>query len=206
MARKKIYENRVSDIPHRLKLFESTQSYVAQQQKLTGRKQVEIIRELCHFAHQEELSKGQFSLGTTKIFRSAQSKILKQNVNEPLNKLTQEVRDLRREIQDIDIHTRFASDEIFRVLRAFFIENQILVELVHMLTNDNNQKINLVEARKKLQDKYESGFENRLDSFYEKYQRTIQEKTEEDLILFADHQIEDFFAEDDRIFDEDSDI
>lgn len=206
MARKKIYENRVSDIPHRLKLFESTQSYVSQQQKLTGRKQVEIIRELCHFAHQEELSKGQFSLGTTKIFRSAQSKILKQNVNEPLNKLTQEVSDLRREIQDIDIHTRFASDEIFRVLRAFFIENQILVELVHMLANDNNQKINLVEARKKLQDKYESGFENRLDSFYEKYQPTIQEKTEEDLILFANHQIENFFAEDEKTFDEDSDI
>lgn len=206
MARKKIYENKVSDIPHRLKLFESTQSYVALQQKLTGRKQVEIIRELCHFAHQEELSKGQFSLGTTKIFRSAQSKILKQNINEPLENLTQEVRDLRREIQDIDIHTRFASDEIFRVLRAFFIENQILVELVHMLANDNNQKINLVEARKKLQDKYESGFENRLDSFYEKYHPTIQEQTEEDLILFANHQIEDFFAEDDKIFDEDSDI
>lgn len=195
MGRKKLTERRVSDIPHRVKLYETTQSYIAQQQKLTGKKQVDIIRDLCEIAHQEELAKGQFSLGTTKIFRSAQSKLLKQNVNEPLENLVGEIQKLRREIQDIDIHTRFGTDEIFRVLKAFFIENSILVELVHKLEKDPHRKINIAESRKILQEKYESGFESRRDSFYEKYHRTLEELNESNSPI-DNLKLDDFLDED----------
>ncbi|HRH40465.1 MAG TPA: hypothetical protein PKY82_02385 [Pyrinomonadaceae bacterium] len=195
MGRKKLTERRVSDIPHRVKLYETTQSYVAQQQKLTGKKQVDIIRELCEIAHQEELTKGQFSSGTTKIFRSTQGKVLKHNVAEPLENLTKEIQNLRREIQDVDIHTRFGTDEIFRVLKAFYIENSILVELVHKLEKDPNRKINVADSRKKLQEKYESGFETRRDLFYEKYHRTIMELNENDSLI-DNLKLENFLDDD----------
>lgn len=175
MARKKIYENKVSEIPHRIKLFESTQLFVAQQQKLTGKKQVEIIRELCHSAHQDELARGQFSIGTTNIFQSVQGKLIKKNVNQPLERLTNEIEKLQHLIGDMNINTRFASEEVFKVLRTLFVENQILAKILYKLTRD--VQVDLEVERRRIKEKYVTRFETRQDDFFTKYQRLTDELT-----------------------------
>lgn len=177
MGRTKLKENKISSTVQRVKLFESTNEFVINKAASRKVSQAVIIREMCESARQEELTKGQFRNGTTNVFQSVQGKLIKKNVNQPIEKLTEEIEKLQRFIQDININTRFASLEVFKVLGAFFVENQLLVKILHRIEKDKLDVIDLEMERKITKAKYKTAFETRQDEFFTKYQRLTEELT-----------------------------
>lgn len=172
MPRKKLYERKISDVRHEVRLFEITDAYVKQKAKIEGKTQTEIVRELCEAARLEELTRGQFSVGTTKIFQSVQGKLLKQNVVSPLEVLTQVIADLSQKISEMELNSRFMEEEIFKVLKAFMIENQVVIDT---FTNKNSlNKDALQVERERIKRKFTQEFESRYDKFYQKYRVVLE--------------------------------
>lgn len=177
MPRKKLYERKISDIRHEVRLFEITDSYVKNKAKLEGKKQNEIIRELCEYARLEELTKGQFSVGTTKVFQSVQNNLIKKNVVDPIEVLTQEIKDLKEKITEMEFNERFMQEEIFKIQRVFFVENQMIVDLIYKDRNRSKEELN--NERKRIFNLVESQFETRKDAFFVKYkalQNAVEQK------------------------------
>ncbi len=176
MPRKKLYERKVSTYMEKVHLFEVTESYVKSQTKITGQSRAEVIRDMCEAARLEELTHGQFSSGTTKVFQSVTNKRLKQNLDDPLARIGAKLTRLEGKVQEMELNARFGDEEIFGVMRAFYIENQMLARLLYVLLESNKITVDIAKEREVIRAKYASDFNTRQDAFFTKYERLFMEK------------------------------
>ena len=176
MPRKKLYERKVSTFMEKVHLFEVTENYVKSQTKYTGQSRAAVIRDMCEYARLEKLTHGQFSAGTTKTFQSVTNKLFKKNLDDPLAQIRTELKELQGKFQEMELNSRFADEEIFGVLRAFYIENQMLARLLHQLLESNEITVDIATERELIRKNYATDFNTRKDLFFAKYEQLLMEK------------------------------
>ncbi len=172
MPRKKLYERKVSLNSHRVKLYDITDAYVRKQTELTGQSPTAVIRELCESARLVKQTDEQFRSGTTKIYQAVTNKLFKTNIAD----IRTEFKEMKVKFQELELNIRFDNEEVFKVMRAFFAENQILVRLIYKLLEDNEIDINVDEERQTKRKNYETNYNTRKDAFFAKYERLLMEK------------------------------
>jgi len=176
MPRKKLYERKVSTYMEKVHLFEVTENYVKGQTKATGQSRAAVIRELCEAARQVQMTDEQFRSGTTKIYQAVTNNLLKKNLDDPLAQIRTELKELQGKFQEMELNARFGDEEVFGVLRAFYIENQMLARLLHQLLESNEITVDIDKECKLIRDKYATDFDTRKDAFFAKYEQLFMEK------------------------------
>jgi hypothetical protein len=176
MPRKKILERKVSNYLDKVHLFEITDSYVKGQTKFTGQSRAAVIRELCESARQVQMTDEQFRSGTTKIYQAVTNNLLKKNLENPLAEVNAKLAHLEVKIQEMELNARFGDEEVFRVMRLFFVENQLLSRLLHQLLESNEIEIDVAEERQAMKANYQSNYNTRKDAFFAKYEQLFMEK------------------------------
>jgi glucose-6-phosphate 1-dehydrogenase len=83
---------------------------------------------------------------------------------------------MKVKFQELELNIRFDNEEVFKVMRAFFVENQLLSRLLHQLLESNEIEIDVDEERQAMKASYQSNYNTRKDAFFAKYERLLMEK------------------------------
>lgn len=83
---------------------------------------------------------------------------------------------MKVKFQELELNIRFNNEEVFKVMRAFFVENQLLSRLLHQLLKSNEIEIDVAEERQTMKANYQSNYNTRKDAFFAKYEQLLMEK------------------------------